>query len=360
MPLCARAYAGIASFPLNYPLACRDFAMADVLATGKGIDRRAIMVTSLSAVASVLTFAPSPARAAWPERPVKIFVPFAAGGNTDVIARIAAAALSASLGQQFVVENRPGASGVPATEQLSRADPDGYTLMVAAAPQLVIAPALRSVKLDPTRDFTAIKNLATNPFVLLVHRSVPATTLPELVTYGRANPKKLSFGSAGPGSISHLAAAMLFERAQIEATHVAYRGNAPALNDVIGGHLSLMFANLSEALAQTSNAELRILAVTSGGRAPQLPSTPTVAESGFEGYEAMTWNGLIGPARVPSQIVRQIEGALMKHMADPLIAQRLAELGVNTDTGSSIDFAERIKRELPIWAAVVKAAGVQQ
>jgi tripartite-type tricarboxylate transporter receptor subunit TctC len=333
---------------------------ADVLATGRDIGRRAFLVTSLSVVASGLTFAPSPARAQWPERPVKILVPFAAGGNTDVIARIAAEALSVSLGHQFVVENRPGASGILAMEQLSRADADGYTLMVAAAPQLVIVPALRTVKFDPTKDFTAIKNLATNPFVLLLHRSVPATTLTELAAYGRANPKKLSYGSAGPGSISHLAAAMLFERAQIEATHVAYRGNAPALNDLMGGHLSLMFANLSEALAQTSNAELRILGVTSARRAPQLPSTPTVAESGFEGYEAITWNGLIGPVGLPTQIVRQIEGALTKHMADPVIAQRLTELGVNADTGSSIDFAERIKRELPIWAVVVKAAGVQQ
>jgi tripartite-type tricarboxylate transporter receptor subunit TctC len=334
--------------------------MTDALAPGRGIGRRTFVATSLSVIASALTLAPSPARAAWPERPVKILVPFAAGGNTDVIARIAAEALSASLGQQFVVENRPGGSGIPAMEQLSRADADGYTLMVAAAPQLVIVPALRTVKFDPTRDFTAIKNLATNPFVMLVHRSVPATTVAELVAFGKANPKKLTYGSAGPGSFSHLAAAMLFERAQIQATHVSYRGNGPALNDLMGGHLSLMFANLSEALAQTSNAELRILAVTSAARAPQLPSTPTVAESEFEGYEAITWNGLIGPAGLPAQIARQIEGALRKHLTDPVIARRVTELGVNADTGSSIDFAERIKRELPIWAAAVKAAGVQQ
>jgi tripartite-type tricarboxylate transporter receptor subunit TctC len=336
------------------------FATADVLVTGRDIGRRAFLVTSLSAVASGLTFAPSPARAEWPERPVKVLVPFAAGGNTDVIARIAAEALSVSLGYQFVVENRPGASGILAMEQLSRADADGYTLMVAAAPQLVIVPALRIVKFDPTKDFTAIKNLATNPFVLLVHRSVPVTTLAELVAYGKVNPKKLTYGSAGSGNISHLAAAMLFERAQVEATHVSYRGNAPALNDLMGGHLSLMFANLSEALAQTSSAEIRILAVTSTGRAPQLPSTPTVAESGFPGFEVTTWNALIGPAGLPAQIVRRIEDALTKHMTDPAIARRLADLGVNADTGSSTDLADRIKRELPIWAAVVKAAGVQQ
>src|SRR3712207_308892 len=194
------------------------------------------LAAGLSA-ALLLAVAGGQAEAAWPERPVRIVVPFAAGGNTDVIARMAGEHLSKAFGQQFVIENRPGAGGVPAAEAVARAEPDGYTLMIAATPQLVIAPALQKVSFDSTKDFTPIKNVGTNPFVIVVHQSVPAKNLQDLIAYGRTNKGKLSYASAGAGSISHLASAMLFNRAGVEATHVPYRGNAPALNDVIAGHV---------------------------------------------------------------------------------------------------------------------------
>jgi tripartite-type tricarboxylate transporter receptor subunit TctC len=304
-----------------------------------------------------IALSPVTALAEWPERPVKVIVPFAAGGNTDVIARIAGEHLSQVLGQQFVIENRPGANGVPAAEAVSRAEPDGYTLMIASAPQLVIAPALQRVKYDSRKDFTPIKNVASNPFVLIVHKSVAANNLSELIEYGKQNKGKLAYASAGAGSISHLAAAMLFQRAGVDATHIPYRGNAPALNDVMGGHVPLMFANLSEALAQASNQNLRILAVTSGSRLEQLPNVPTVAESGFPGFNAETWNGLVGPAGMQPVIVQKMEQSLEKHLATADVKERLSKLGVEPDPSSSSDFAQRIQRELPEWAQAVKAAG---
>jgi tripartite-type tricarboxylate transporter receptor subunit TctC len=307
-----------------------------------------------------LTLSLGGAQAAWPERPVRIIVPFAAGGNTDVIARIAGEHLTKAFGQQFVIENRPGAGGVPAAEAVAKAEPDGYTLFIAATPQLVIAPALQKVGFDSTQDFTPIKNVGTNPFVMVVHQSVPAKNLQDLIAYGRTNKGRLSYASAGAGSISHLASAMLFHRAGIEATHVPYRGNAPALNDVIAGHVDLMFANLSEALAQASNPNVRLLAVSSKAKLDQLPSVPTVAESGFADFEAITWNGLIGPKNLPAAIVRQIESSLAQHLANPAVAEKLRQLGVEPDLGSSADYVARIRRELPIWAEAVRAAGLKQ
>jgi tripartite-type tricarboxylate transporter receptor subunit TctC len=320
-------------------------------------------VKSLAAVLStalLVALTPADVNAAWPERPVRIVVPFAAGGNTDVIARMAGEHLSKALGQQFIIENRPGAGGVPAAEAVARAEPDGYTLMIAATPQLVIAPALQKVGFDSTKDFTPIKNVGTNPFVMVVHQSVPAKDLSELIAYGRANKGKLSYASAGAGSISHLASAMLFNRAGIDATHVPYRGNAPALNDVIAGHVSLIFANLSEALAQAGNPNVRLLAVTSKNRIGQLPAVPTVGEKGFADFEAITWNGLIGPKGLPADIVRQIESSLAQHLATPAVGEKLRQLGVEPDLGTSADYAERIRRELPVWAEAVKAAGLKQ
>lgn len=310
--------------------------------------------------ALLVALTPTAVEAAWPERPVRIIVPFAAGGNTDVIARIVGEHLSKALGQQFVIENRPGAGGVPAAEAVARAEPDGYTLMIAATPQLVIAPALQKVGFDSTKDFTPVKNVGTNPFVMVVHQSVPAKSLSELIAYGRANKGKLSYASAGAGSISHLASAMLFHRADVEATHVPYRGNAPALNDVIAGHVNLMFANLSEALAHAANPNVRLFAVTSKTKLPQLPDIPTLAESGFADFEAITWNGLIGPKGLPVDVVRQIETSLTQHLATPAVGEKLRQLGVEPDLGTSADYAERIRRELPVWAEAVKAAGLKQ
>ena len=297
--------------------------------------------------------------AEWPTHTVTVVVPFSAGGNTDVIARIAAEHLQKTFGQAFIVTNRTGANGAIAARMVARAEPDGYTLMIAAAPQLVVLPALQKLDFDPVKDFTPIKNIATNPFVLVVSRSVPAQTLPEIIAYARANGGKLSYASAGVGSISHLSGALFFKAIGADAAHIPYQGNGPALNDVIGGRVSMMFANLSEALAQSTNPNIRIVAVTSKTRVAQLPDTPTVAES-IENFETATWNGLVGPAGLPEEITKRIAASLADHLREPAVKTQFETLGVEPDVGSSADFAARIGRDLPLWTKAVDSAGLKQ
>jgi tripartite-type tricarboxylate transporter receptor subunit TctC len=298
--------------------------------------------------------------AEWPTHAVTIIVPFAAGGNTDVIGRIAAEHLQKTFGQPFVVTNRTGANGAIAARMVARAEPDGYTLMIAAAPQMVISPALQKMDFDPVKDFTPIKNIATNPFVLVVSRSVPGQTLKEIIAYARANAGKLTYASAGIGSISHLSGAMFFNAINAEATHVPYQGNGPALNDVIAGRVSMMFANLSEALAQSANENIKIMAVTSKTRVAQLPDTPTVAESGIENFETATWNGLVGPAGLPEDIIKRVADSLAVHLREPAAMAQFETLGVEPDVGSTADFAARIGRDLPLWAKVIGSAGLKR
>lgn len=296
----------------------------------------------------------------WPTHTVTIVVPFAAGGNTDVIGRIAAQHLQQAFGQAFIVTNRAGANGAIAARMVARAEPDGYTLMIASAPQMVISPALQKMDFDPVKDFSPIKNIATNPFVLVVSRSVPGQTLQEIIAYARANGGKLTYASAGVGSISHLSGAMFFKAINAEATHVPYQGNGPALNDVIAGRVSMMFANLSEALAQSINPNIKIMAVTSKTRLAQLPNTPTVAESGIEDFETTTWNGLVGPSGLPEEITKRVAAALANDLRKPSVTAQFETLGVEPDVGSSADFAARIGRDLPLWAKAVDSAGLKQ
>jgi tripartite-type tricarboxylate transporter receptor subunit TctC len=316
-------------------------------------------VFGAAVIVSVLATSPGHA-AEWPTHTVTVVVPYAAGGNTDVIARLAAEHLQKAFGQSFIVTNRTGANGAIAARMVAHAEPDGYTLMIAAAPQLVVLPALQKLDFDPVKDFTPIKNIATNPFVLVVSRSVPGQTLQEIIAYARANGGKLTYASSGVGSIAHLSGAMFFKAINAEATHIPYQGNGPALNDVIGGRVSMMFANLSEALAQSTNPNIRIMAVTSKARVAQLPDTPTVAESGIENFETTTWNGLVGPTGLPEEITRRVAASLADHLREPAVTTQFETLGVEPDIGSTADFAARIDRDLPLWAKAVGSAGLKQ
>jgi tripartite-type tricarboxylate transporter receptor subunit TctC len=302
---------------------------------------------------------PVASAAAWPEKPVRIVVPYAAGGNTDLIARQTAQMLAEAFGKSFVADNRPGANGVIAAELTAKSTPDGYTLMIAATPQLVIAPALGKVPFDPVTDFAPVSIVGTNPFVLVAHRSVPAASVRELIEHARANPGKLSYASAGSGSISHLAAAMFLQRIGATAQHVSYKGNAPALTDVLAGHVPMMFANLSEALPHASGGNVRLLAVTSEARNAQLPGVPTLAESGLAGFHATTWNGLVAPARTPSTLVERISAAVRQAIKTPQAINRLSELGVDPVGSTPAQFAERIRADLPLWAEAVKISGAR-
>ena len=315
---------------------------------------------SLALIAGVsLPYLISPARAqVWPERSVTLMVPFSAGGNTDGIARIVARRLSEAFDHPVVVENRGGAGGAIAATSVARAKPDGYMLLMAALPVIAIVPAMTKVRFDPVKDFTAISNVATNPFVLVVNNDVPVKTLEEFIGYVRARPNALSYASAGPGSLNHLSMALFLKLAGLKMIHVAYKGNAPALSDVIAGHIPAMFSNLSDALAHRTSGYIRLLAVSSEARATKIPDVPTVAETGFPQYKTLTWNGLLAPAGTARSVVDRIANEIASAVRDPDFASRLANYGADPLGNTPEEFAAMISADVAFWAQAVKASGL--
>jgi tripartite-type tricarboxylate transporter receptor subunit TctC len=296
----------------------------------------------------------------WPQRPVRILVPYAAGGNSDGMARITAQRLSETLGQPFVVENRVGANGAIAGDAVARAAPDGYTLLWGVQPAIVISPAMTKVPFDPQKDFAPISVVGTNPFVLVVNKNIPVKNVAEFVVWVKSQPNKLSYAEGSVGSVTHLSMALFLKRAGLEMTNVSYRGNAPALTDVIAGHLPTMFSNLSDALPHAHSGAIRVLAVSSSGRVPQLPDVPTVAEVGYPGYNVVTWNGLIAPAATPKPIVDKIAGEIAKASKDPAFVERLGKFGADPSGIAPAQFADLIAADLKLWAEAVAVAGVKQ
>jgi tripartite-type tricarboxylate transporter receptor subunit TctC len=318
----------------------------------------AIGAVALSIVAMCLT-APVQAQD-WPQRPVTLIVPFAAGGNTDGIARITAQRLSETLGGNFVVDNRPGAGGAIAAELAAKSAPDGYTLFVAALPVMAIVPAINKVRYDSQKSFAPVSNIATNPFVLVVNKDIPATTLKEFIDYVKARNGQLSYGSAGIGSLNHLSMALFLKKANLEMTHVPYRGNAPALSDVIAGHVPAMFSNFSDALPQAKAGTVRMLALSSDKRSPLADQVPTVAESGFPDFSVLTWNGVMAPAGTPKPIVDKIAAAIAAAVKDPKFSARLSEFGVDPLGNSPEEFGATLARDIATWGEAVDIAGVRQ
>ena len=319
----------------------------------------AIGAAALSFAAAMGLAAPVQAQD-WPQRPVTLIVPFAAGGNTDGIARITAQRLGEALGGNFVVDNRPGAGGAIAAELVAKAAPDGHTLFMAALPVMAIVPAVNKVRYDSQKNFAPISNIATNPFVLVVNKDIPATTLKEFIAYVKARNGQLSYGSAGIGSLNHLSMALFLKKADLEMTHVPYRGNAPALSDVIAGHVPAMFSNFSDALPQAKAGTVRMLALSSDKRSPLAEQVPTVAESGFPDFNILTWNGLMAPAGTPKPIVDKIAAAMAAAVKDPKFAARLSEFGVDPLGNSPAEFGATLARDIATWSEAVEIAGVKQ
>lgn len=295
----------------------------------------------------------------WPQRPVKIVVPFAAGGNTDGIARISAERLSQALGQQFVVENRVGAQGQIAADYVAKSSPDGYTFLMAASAQIVIVPAMTKTPYDPIKDFAPISIVGTNPFVLGVHQSVPAKNVREFVEFIRANPGKYNYASGGSGSLSHLSAALFLKQAGLEMTHVPYKGGAPAVADLVGGQVQMYFGNFSEFVQHAASGRVRLLGVSSDKRNVQAPDLPTIAEQGYPGFRTITWNGLLAPAGTEPAIIERTAQEIAKAARDPAVIKRLQGLGVDALGNTPQEFAEVIRQETPFWAEVVKISGAK-
>ncbi|WP_315835243.1 tripartite tricarboxylate transporter substrate binding protein [Bradyrhizobium prioriisuperbiae] len=314
----------------------------------------------LGAGLGATAFVPRAFAQQWPQKLVTVIVPYAAGGNTDGIARMTAQRLSEAFGKAFVVENRAGAGGAIAAEAAARAPADGYTLFIAPLPVMAIMPAINKVRFDARKNFAPISNIATNPFALVVNKDLPVKTLKEFVDYVRARKGELAYGSAGIGSLNHLSMALFLKQAGLEMTHVPYKGNAPALADVIGGQIPAMFSNLSDALPQANGGTVRMLAVSGDARAPLAPQVPTVAESGYPGFRALTWNGLMAPAGTPADIIDRIAKEIATAVKDPAFARRLTEYGADPLGNTPEEYKAMLASDITIWTEAVKAAGVEQ
>jgi tripartite-type tricarboxylate transporter receptor subunit TctC len=295
----------------------------------------------------------------WPTKPVRIIVPYAAGGNSDNMARLTAQRLGETFGQQFVVENRVGATGAIAADAVARSAPDGYMLLWGVQPALTIFPAMAKVNFDSQKDFAPISVVGTNAFVLVVNKNLPVKNVAEFVAWVKGQPTKLSYAEGSAGSVTHLSMALFLKRAGLEMTNVSYRGNAPALTDVIAGHLPTMFSNLSDALPHIQSGAIRPLAVSSAVRLPQLPDVPTVAELGYPGYDVVTWNGLLAPTGTPKPIIDKIAAEIARACKDPKFLERLANFGADPSGMAPAQFAELIAADLKRWAEAVAVAGVK-
>ena len=293
----------------------------------------------------------------WPQRPVRVIVPFVAGGNTDSQARIVTERLNELLGQPFVVENKVGAGGAIAAEYVVKSAPDGYTLFFGGSPQFAL-PLLQKVNFDPFKDFAPVSIVGTNPFVLGVHGSVPATTLNEFVDYVKARPGQLNYASAGAGTITHLTAALFLSRAGLQMTHVPYKGGAQASADLLAGQVHMYFGNPSELMPHAASGKIRLLAVSSAKRTPQLPDVPALAET-YPGFATGTWNGFLAPTGTPPLIIDRLAHTVAKAVREPATAERLRKIGVEPVGNTPAEFAALVQREAPIWADAVKAAGIR-
>jgi tripartite-type tricarboxylate transporter receptor subunit TctC len=294
----------------------------------------------------------------WPSRPVKLVIPFGAGGNTDIVARIVAQDLGGAFGQPFIVENRPGAAGALGAEIVARATPDGYTLLMATQPQIAIIPAMTKAAYDPVKDFVPISNIGTNPFVLVVRPGIPANTVADFVSYVRANPNKLTYVATGVGSVNHLAMELLLRRAGLTMMPVMYKGGPTGLTDIIGGRVDAYLASISVVAPHADTGELKLLAVTSDRRVSQLPNVPTLAESGFPGFKVLLWTGLFAPAGTAAGTVDRIAGEIARMARDPAAVQRLGANGIDVIGNDPQSFGAMIAEDISFWAEAVRSAGL--
>jgi tripartite-type tricarboxylate transporter receptor subunit TctC len=294
----------------------------------------------------------------YPTRPVRIIVGFAPGGATDIMARLIGQWLSERLGQQFIVENRPGAASNIGTEVVVNAPPDGYTLLVVTSVNTVNATLYERLNFNLIGDIAPVASLHREPFVVAVNPSVPVKTIPEFITHAKANPDRINMASAGVGSGNHIAGELFKMMTGVKLVHVPYRGGGPALVDLLGGQVQVLFATMSSSIEYIRGGKLRALAVTTATRSPALPDVPTVAEF-VPGYESSFWTGVGAPKNTPTEIVDKLNDEINSALADPKMKARLAELGATALPGSPADFGKFIAEETEKWGKVVKFSGAK-
>jgi tripartite-type tricarboxylate transporter receptor subunit TctC len=309
---------------------------------------------------AAMAAAPEARAAEFPARPIKLVIPYAAGGPTDIFGRLLAEYLAKDLKQAVFVENKAGAQGAIGAEMVAHAEPDGYTLLGTSGSVIVLNPLLyKKLSYDPAKDFRMLALVTEVPVVLCVHPSVPAKTIAEFVAYARQNPGKLNFGSSGTGSFTHLAAEMFKQMAGIDMTHIAYKGAAPALTDVMSGHIQLMFESVSLALPQIRSGLLRPLGISSAQRHSDLPDVPTIAESGYPEYFVSVWNGVAVSADLPDDVKRILTDSLDRVMNDPAFRASLQKVGYTAlRPRSAAAIAAFMDTESKRWAAVIKAQNI--
>jgi tripartite-type tricarboxylate transporter receptor subunit TctC len=295
---------------------------------------------------------------AYPTRPVRLIVPLAAGGATDIVARLMGQWLSERLGQPFVIDNRPGAGGNLGTETVVKARPDGYTILMASTTNAINATLYDKLSFNFIRDIAPVATISRNTLVMAVHPSLPAKTVPEFIAYAKANPRKLNMASPGNGSPNHVSGELFKMMTGVDMVHVPYRSGGPALTDLLGGQMQVMFPAIVSSIEYIRADRLRALAVTAATRSDELPDIPTVAEF-VPGYEASNWFGVGAPKATPAEIVEKLNEEINAGLADPKIKARLAELAAMVLAGSPADFGKLIAEDTVNWAKVIKSAGIK-
>jgi tripartite-type tricarboxylate transporter receptor subunit TctC len=318
-----------------------------------GLNRRAILVAL-----GALLFGGTATAQDYPSRPVKIVVPFPAGGSNDIIARILAQKLNERTGQPFLIENRGGAGGNIGSDAVATSEADGYTLLLTAPPPLTINAALyKNLPYDPAKAFAPISLVASVPIVLAVHPSVEANNVGELIALAKAKPGTLNFGSSGNGSTNHLAGELLKSMTGINIVHLPYRGAAPAMNDLIAGHIPMMFDNIPAVLPQVQGKAIKAIAVAGAKRATALPDVPTVAESGVPGFEASAWFGLVAPAKTPAPVLAKLASEVEAILKMPDVQKRFTELGAEPGSISGAAFGRFLAEETTKWTKIIQSSG---
>jgi tripartite-type tricarboxylate transporter receptor subunit TctC len=316
------------------------------------------LTTKILIAAATVVAAPAVCAQQYPTKPVRIVVPFAPGGGSDFIARFMAQRLTAALGQQVIVENKPGAGGILGIEAGIKSPPDGYTLTLIAS-SYTVNPSVYKINFDPVNDITPIIQISQGPLLIVVKPSLPVKTTKDLVALAKSKPGQLNFASSGQGSVIHLATELFDSMAGVKMNHIPYKGTGPALTDTIGGQTDLFFSSTATALPHVQSGKLRAVAVTTAKRIPALPNVPTVAESGVPGYEVILWHGLIGPKGLPRPVVDRINGEVTKALKLKETGEQLQNDGVDPAGGTPEQFGAQIKKEIGIWRKVAADAGVK-
>lgn len=319
--------------------------------------KRWVALVAGVALATVSTLS---AAQAWPAKPIKYVVPFAAGGTTDILARTISEKLSIALGVPVVVENKPGAGGGLGAAEVAKAPPDGYTIMGGTiSTHAINATLYKNLPYDPVKDFAAVTLIARVPNMLVINNDIPAKDVPELIALMKANPGKWSFASSGNGTSQHLSGELFKGMAGVDMQHIPYKGSPPALTDVMGGQVSMTFDNITTAWPLAKGGKLRALAVTTAKRSPISPDVPTLSEAGLAGYEIGSWQGVFAPAGTPPDVVKRLNAEIVKIINSPDVQKKLLELGAEPVANSPEEFSALVRTEVVKWGDVVKKSGAK-